>query len=150
MTQAEPPANEGSEDDKAWADIVAGWDQSPSGDVPEAEALPDADQASAAREPLPLVEPVETWNPVPFDLADEGTFVPPTPPPVQLPSPPRLLAWCGVIGAPLVFLVFLILRLTLPSWASTLLVAAFIGGFVFLVATMRNDPPEPYDDGARV
>jgi hypothetical protein len=95
-------------------------------------------------------EPVETWNPVPFDLADEGTFVPPTPPPVQLPSPPRLLAWCGVIGAPLVFLVCLIAGLTLPSWASTLLVAAFIGGFVFLVATMRNDPPDPYDDGARV
>jgi hypothetical protein len=87
---------------------------------------------------------------VPFDLSDEGTFVPPTPPPMPLPSPPRLLAWCGVIGSPLVFLVFLILSLTLPSWASTLLVAAFIGGFVFLVATMRNEPPDPYDDGARV
>lgn len=141
MTQ-EPPANEGSEDEEAWADIVAGWDASPASDVPEAESLPLVE--------APEVEPVDTWNPVPFDLADEGTFVPPTPPPMQLPPPPRLLAWCGVIGAPLVFLVFLILSLSLPSWASTLLVAAFIGGFVFLVATMRNDPPDPYDDGARV
>lgn len=140
MTQ-EPPASDGSEDDKAWAEIVAGWDSTPASEVPEAET---------ASEHLPLVEPVETWNPVPFDLADEGTFVPPTPPPVQLPSPPRLIAWSGVIGAPAVFLVFLIFSLTLPSWASTLLVAAFIGGFIFLVATMRNEPPDPYDDGARV
>jgi len=146
----EPSANEGAEDEKAWADIVAGWDASPVGDVPAAESLLESGQPPAASEPLPLVEPVETWNPVPFDLADEGAFVPPTPPPVPLPSPPRLLAWCGVIGSPLVFLVFLVLSLTLPSWASTLLVAAFIGGFVFLVATMRNDPPDPYDDGARV
>lgn len=141
MTQ-EPPANEGSEDEKAWADIVAGWDASPASDVPEAESLPLVE--------APEVEQADTWNPVPFDLADEGRFVPPTPPPMQLPPPPRLLAWCGVIGAPLVFLIFLILSLSLPSWASTLLVAAFIGGFVFLVATMRNDPPDPYDDGARV
>ncbi len=145
MTQAEPPANEGSEDEKAWADIVAGWDASPTGAVPAAEEITDADQPAEVPEPE-----APAWNPVPFDLADEGTFVPPTPPPVQLPSPPRLLAWCGVIGSPLVFLICLILSVTLPSWASTLLVAGFIGGFVFLVATMRNDPPDPYDDGARV
>lgn len=149
MTQ-EPPASEGSEDEKAWADIIAGWDESPSGDVPAAESLPESGQPPAAPEPLPLVEPVETWNPVPFDFADEGTFVPPTPPPTQLPPPPRLLAWIGVIGSPAVFLVCLILRVGLPSWASTLLVAAFVGGFLFLVATMRNEPPDPYDDGARV
>ncbi|GGO87245.1 hypothetical protein GCM10011584_11390 [Nocardioides phosphati] len=146
MTQ-EPSANEGSEDEKAWADIVAGWGESPVGDVPEAESIAEP---AASQPPAPPEPETPAWNPVPFDLADEGAFVPPTPPPVPLPSPPRLLAWIGVIGSPLVFLVFLVLGLTLPSWASTLLVAAFIGGFVFLVATMRNDPPDPYDDGARV
>lgn len=132
-------------DEQAWADIVAGWDASPSGAVPAAEELTDEGRTPAAPEPDAPV-----WNPVPFDLADEGAFMPPTPPPVPLPSPPRLLAWCGVIGSPVVFLVCLVVGLTLPSWASTLLVAAFIGGFVFLVATMRNEPPDPYDDGARV
>ncbi|HSX68935.1 hypothetical protein [Nocardioides sp.] len=142
MTQ-EPPASDGSEDDKAWAEIVAGWDATAAGgDLPEAEADTEARTEAEPERPA--------WNPVPFDLADEGTFVPPTPPPVQLPSPPRLIAWSGVIGAPAVFLVFLILSLSLPSWASTLLVAAFVGGFIFLVATMRNEPPDPYDDGARV
>jgi hypothetical protein len=147
-------------DEQAWADIVAGWDASPAGDVPEAESMAESaseQEPPAGFEPL-TIEPVErrpepvdsTWNPVPFDLSDEGGFVPPTPPPVPLPSPPRLLAWIGVIGAPLFFLACLILGVSLPSWASTLLVAAFIGGFVFLVATMRNDPPDPYDDGARV
>lgn len=137
------------DEDKLWADIVARYDEAPAAaDVPEAETVTPAPEA--VFEPLPLIEPAETWNPVPFTPDAEEGFVPPVPPKVQLPEPPRLIAWCGVIGAPAVFLLFLILGITLPSWASTLLIISFLGGFVFLVATMRNEPRDPYDDGARV
>ena len=39
---------------------------------------------------------------------------------------------------------------TYADWVSMLLVAAFVGGFVFLVATMPRDRGEDGDDGAVV
>lgn len=137
------------DEEKAWRDIVERWDDEPAaGDAPDIE--------SQLVQPLRPVEPPreepadEAWNPRPFDLSDEGTFVPPTPPPMEWPSPPRLIAWSGVIGAPVLFVLFLLVGATMPAWASTLLVCAFVGGFVFLVATMRNEPRDPGDDGAVV
>lgn len=138
------------DDDEVWRDIVARWEDEPAAGVaPDVEATGSVD-APSADSPSADVPSGETWNPKPFDLADEGTFVPPTPPPVQLPEPPRLIAWSGVIGAPALFVIALIAGVRLPSWASTLLVCSFIGGFVFLVATMRNEPRDPGDDGAVV
>jgi hypothetical protein len=114
------------DEEKAWRDIVERWDDEPTTGG-------------------------STYDPKPFAGFDyEERFVPPTPGPTPLPEPPRLIAWCGVLGAPVVFLVFLIAGARLPSWASTLLVCAFIGGFVFLVATMRREPRDPGDDGAVV
>lgn len=131
------------DDDEVWRDIVARWEDEPAaGDAPEVEAVESTESIQAPS--------AETWNPKPFDLADEGAFVPPTPPPVELPEPPRLIAWSGVIGAPALFVIALIAGVRLPTWASTLLVCSFIGGFIFLVATMRNEPRDPGDDGAVV
>lgn len=114
------------DEEKAWQDIVERWDDEP---------------ATGG----------STYDPKPFGGFDyEERFVPPKPGPTPLPEPPRLIAWSGVLGAPVVFLVFLIAGARLPSWASTLLVCAFIGGFVFLVATMPREPRDPGDDGAVV
>ncbi|VXC48777.1 hypothetical protein NOCARDAX2BIS_660001 [Nocardioides sp. AX2bis] len=55
-----------------------------------------------------------------------------------------------MIGAPAVLLVSLLVGLTLPTVVALALVAAFIGGFVYLVAKMPREPRDPYDDGARV
>ncbi len=123
-------------------------------------------------EPPPLVEPVETTEPVetnPFDTAfldaqraeqeraaaawhDEGHFVPPEPPPVPSTTPARRLAWIGLFGAPLLMLVAVVFPITYPMWVSMGLVAAFVGGFVFLVATMDRHEDDGFggDDGAVV
>jgi len=80
---------------------------------------------------------------------DEGHFIPPEPPPIDVPEPRRLIAWGGVLGAPLVMLVFVVFRLTAPEWLSFLMVCGFVGGFVYLVATMKRDDDRwPGDDGA--
>jgi len=80
---------------------------------------------------------------------DEGHFVPPEPPPIGVPEPPRLAAWAGVLGAPALLLSLTIFRVDPPSWALFLLAVAFIGGFAYLVATMRSDSDSwPGDDGA--
>jgi len=84
--------------------------------------------------------------------ADEGHYVPPEPPPVPQTTPARRLAWIGLFGAPLAMLVAVIAHLVYPTWLSMGLVAAFVGGFVFLVATMPTDRHDGWDgdDGAVV
>ena len=80
----------------------------------------------------------------------EEHFVPPEPPPVPRGTPARRLAWCGLFGAPLVMLAAVVFGLQYPAWFIFGLVVAFIGGFVFLVATMPRDGGDDWDDGAVV
>jgi hypothetical protein len=47
-------------------------------------------------------------------------------------------------------LVALVAHLVLPSWLGLVLMAWFVGGFVFLVASMRPGQGDDYDDGARL
>ncbi|MBZ5733311.1 hypothetical protein K8Z61_02275 [Nocardioides sp. TRM66260-LWL] len=88
----------------------------------------------------------------PDDDADdaEDRFVPPPPPPLPRPTPDRLIAWVGVLGAPLVLLATLLARITLPQLLAYALVGWFIGGFLYLVVQMPREPREPWDDGAQV
>jgi hypothetical protein len=89
------------------------------------------------------------------DLADplETRFVPPEPEPFHL-GPARTAAWVGVLGAPALALVATVIvtatSLSPPRWFGWLLVAAFLGGFGYLVATMPRDRDDPWDDGARL
>jgi hypothetical protein len=95
-----------------------------------------------------LVQPGAPRQEVPDEVDEE--FVPPTPPPLPKLPPDRLAAWAGLFGSPLVLLVCLILGIGIPHWAGYLLVAAFIGGFVYLVVKMPRGPADPWDDGARL
>jgi hypothetical protein len=79
---------------------------------------------------------------------DEGHFVPPEPPPVEVPEPRRLVAWTGVTVSPLIMLVCIVFGLTVPDWLAFLMVAGFVGGFVTLVLTMKHDDDTWPDDGA--
>lgn len=76
-------------------------------------------------------------------------FVPPPAPPIPRPEPRRLIAWGGLVGAPLIALVLLVVG-ALPSWVSFLLFCWFVGGFAYLVATMRTSAGDGWDDGARI
>ena len=78
----------------------------------------------------------------------EEHYVPPPPPPLPRPAPPRLLAWLGLFGVPTLVLVCLVLGVNIPTWAGLILMVWFVGGFVYLVASMRPKAGDDYDDGA--
>jgi hypothetical protein len=136
------------DEDEIWKDIVDRYAEDPaSEDVPAAESAESVGSPETPDAPPELWNP-EPWNPVPWE--DEGRFVPPVPPRVAMPEPPRLIAWVGVLAAPALLLVFLVFNWVMPQWASTLLIIWFVGGFAFLIATMKSGPRDPGDDGAVV
>jgi len=77
-------------------------------------------------------------------------FVPPEPPPVPRGTPARRIAWTGLFAPPLLMILAVVFRWALPTWLSMLLVAGFVGGFVFLVITMPRDGGDGWGDGAVV
>jgi hypothetical protein len=144
------------DEDAAWRAIVENYGARPEL-VPSAEAEPPV-------APPPAAPPARSSL---FDRAyldaqaaeddraeaswsDEGHFVPPEPPPVPGTTPARRLAWIGLFGSPALMLLAVVTRVTFPSWLSMGLVVAFVGGFVFLVATMDRPGGDGWggDDGA--
>jgi hypothetical protein len=152
------------EDDDAWQAIVDNY-----GDRPQ---LDDDPFDEPAEEPAPLrrtrdeagdvsdlgdvsggddldPDPTPSWDdPYPDSDWESDRFVPPPPPPLPRTTPDRTAAWAGVFGAPLVLLVCLLFRIDLPELVAYSLVAAFVGGFLYLVLTMTREPRDPDDDGA--
>ena len=128
-------SNNQSEED-AWRSIVENYGERAQLDpVPEETPEPE-------RTTYPDAEVVEE--------AEEERYVPPPPPPLPHPPPVRLAAWLGLFGSPAVLLVALVLGITLPPLLGYALVAAFLGGFAYLVAHMQRGPRDPGDDGARL
>lgn len=153
---------DGTDEDALWRSIVAnygeratlGTDESPDATEPSTDEQP-RERAEAPAAPAP-VSPEEADAPAPIDpwverhLAEEH-YTPPEPPRTPLPEPPRLLAWSGVLGVPVLLLVLVVLGIAIPSWGSLLMTVWFLGGFGYLVATMRRDDDEDGgDDGAVV
>jgi hypothetical protein len=119
-----------SDEDEAWRSIVDNYGtrpQLPGESTDEPVGRPDA------------------WSP-----ADDDHFVPQVPPPVPRPERPRLIAWIGVLGAPLALLVVAIFRVPVPAILVYALIVWAVGGFGYLVAMMPRGPQDPYDDGARL
>ncbi len=119
------------DDDAAWQQIVENY-----GEVPD---LPDA--------PAPEVPRAETPEVFHVELYDEEFVPPPLPPPAVI-KPERRLAWIGLVGSPVLLVVFALTDFWLPSVLTGGLVVAFLVSFGYLVATM--EPHDPDDDGARV
>lgn len=128
------------DDDDAWRAIVDNY-----GDRVEldpAEELPAAERRAPSYD-----EPDDDVDP--WQDPDDG-FVPPPLPPIPRPPNDRLAAWIGVLGSPLALVLTAILQVDLPEWAILALVAAFVGGFLYLVFRTPRSPRDPWDDGARV
>jgi hypothetical protein len=126
-----------SNEDEAWRAIVENY----------------GDRAELDADEVPAPEPAPDANVVPAELAgvhEEDRFVPPPPPPLPHVPRDRLIAWAGLFGSPTVLLTALVLGIELPSLIGYLLVAAFIGGFVYLVLQMPRGPHDPFDNGARL
>ena len=137
----------GLDEDAAWRSIVEHYGDRPVVDSPSPEQVRrERDERLRG-----LFRPA--WD----DASDSGPgadddehFVPPEPEPIPVLDPRRRAAWAGLFGSPLVMLVAVVLGWHLPAWSMLLLVAGFVGGFVYLVATMTGDRPGPGDDGAVV
>jgi hypothetical protein len=154
-------------DELAWAGIVAGFD-TPSGDaVPRWPTSEDVDEPEPGSRAGRVLRPAETIG---FEeLRDavesaakeqqgehaddpEDHFQPPAPPPVPVPDTVGRFAWAAVLGGPLFLLLGTIFHWDISGWPGFLGLAAFVGGFVTLVARMKDRPPTDsgYDDGAVV
>ena len=159
----EPEPEPGLDIDAAFAEIIANWgpedpevgdDQPPDVAVAEQD---DEDEPEERQEPRPVIPSTpdreslrKLFRPASSDALDsaatwddEGHFVPPPPPPLPVVDPRRRLAWGGLFGAPLLALLFIALGIRAPDWVLAAMVAAFVGGFVYLVATMGSPR---YDD----
>ena len=141
--QTGDPRDRRSAEDAAWQAIIDHYGERPTLDDEAVAPAAADDQASApSPEPEPILDAPAR--------ADEEHYVPPAPPPVPRAAPARLVAWLGLFGTPVVLLVALVLHLSLPSLVGLILIGWFVGGFVYLVASMRPDPRDEDDDGAVV
>jgi hypothetical protein len=134
-----------SKDDDAWRAIVDNYGDRP--DLGSEDIDPPAEQSR----PRPEPESAGSWDDA-FPDSDWSTdrFVPPPPPPLPTPTADRLIAWLGVFGSPAVLLICLVAGIDLPQLVGYLLVGAFVGGFLYLVAQMPRGPRDPDDDGAQL
>jgi hypothetical protein len=137
------------EDDDAWRAIVDNYGERVLDDTDTVE--PEPEPEASFRRSIEPVEPPPSWDDEYVD-SDWSTdsFVPPPPPPLPRPTTDRMVAWLGIFGSPLVLLVCLIFRVDLPQILAYLLVAAFVGGFLYLVIQMPRGPRDPDDDGAQL
>ncbi len=133
----------GRSEDEAWRSIVDNF-----GDRARLDDEPPAPADDTTHDPV--TEPGQT-APGAWDEDAEERFVPPVPPPApRLPLPQRL-SWFAVLGSPTLLFVALLFSYDLPSLVGYALVAGFLGGFGYLVATMqRADERNPWDDGAQL
>jgi hypothetical protein len=149
-------------DEEAWRAIVANYgdrvelDEEPPSEPPvepsvEPSVEPRREPSDDQRlERLFRALPDPQAQPRDRSEGDDDDFVPPAPPPLPKLPPDRLMAWSGLFGSPTVLLVCLVVGVHLAPWLGYLLVAAFIGGFAYLVAQMPRGPADPWDDGARL
>ncbi|WP_340538642.1 hypothetical protein [Nocardioides sp. GXZ039] len=147
------------DDDEAWQAIVDNYGERPALD--DEPALPSTGRESGSADDLGE-ESAGVWDtldddPPPTASWDDeypdsdwttDRFVPPPPPPIPTTTPDRYAAWSGVLGAPAILLICLIFRISLPQLVAYFLVAAFVGGFLYLVFKMSHEPRDPDDDGA--
>jgi hypothetical protein len=151
-TEPELPFDE----EAAWRSIVENY-----GERPQLGETATADPAPVVAEQVEVERDVfdrSYLDALDASLAEERRerrereehFVPPEPPPVPRGTPARRLAWLALFGAPLVMLVAVAFGLEYPIWVTIGLVVGFIGGFVFLVATMPRDDGDHWGDGAVV
>ncbi len=135
-------------DDEAWRAIVENF-----GERAEVEPDPEPEAAPAPAAPtsdLPSTSEPGWEDPYVDTDWSSDRFVPPPPPPIPTTTRDRMAAWIGIFGSPTVLLVCLVLGIDLPALLAYLLVAGFVGGFLYLVFLMPRGPRDPDDDGARV
>ena len=129
-------------EDAEWRSIVDNYGDHPDVVAPEVE--PPAEPGPYFDLPAELGP--RAWEPAPED----DRYVPPPAPPVPRPHGLRAVAWFGLFGVPTVVLVCLVLGISLPSPLGLIALIWSVGGFCYLVATMKDPGDDGWDDGAVV
>ena len=154
----ESTSEENAAFEAAWLDLVARLEESPTPAATDEPEGPTAGSAEATDpfEELPGIDlddvvlldpdPLPVWSPEP---ERETTFVPPVPP-LPRSTPERWTAWLTLIGVPVIVVLCTLFSYRPYEMVSWFLGAAWLGSFAYLVATMNDSPPEPWDDGSRV
>ena len=135
-----------AEVDAEFARIIAGMDSTAPDSIEPPPAAPTTtttgwEIVGSARHDVPD-EPVEA--------TDEEHFVPPPPPPVPRGDAISRFAWLGLIGAPVLTLLCVLMSWRLEGWQALLVAGAFIGGFATLVIRMGNGDDDDDPDGGAV
>jgi hypothetical protein len=149
----------------AWAGIVADFDLESTDEVPRwpaSEDLPGSEPQPGTPDSDPA-EPSATYSsfedlraatPAPPVMRPEPDehFEPPPPPPLPQVDTVGRFAWAAALGGPLLLVVAALLGIPVAGWVGLLALAAFMAGFVTLVARMKDRPPTDTgpDDGAVV
>ena len=140
-----------SQTDSAWREIVENYGERAHlepGDHADVEGPLDVGRTPPAYAPDEDPTGAEDES---DDVAEVDRFRPPVPPPATFPATwQRRIAWGGVFVAPVVALLLALLQVYVPSIVGWSLIGWFVGGFVYLVATMSRTPREPWDDGSRI
>ncbi|GAA0656800.1 hypothetical protein GCM10010193_04240 [Kitasatospora atroaurantiaca] len=158
-----PKAGSQAEQDAIFAALVAQFDDPVdlnNPEWPEIENLRARDDL-ADLAPQPRPRPAEpspglARGPRDYEAAedpDEGHFVPPEPPPLPEADTTTKFAWLAVLGGPALLLFDSVVWREVAGWPAWVGVSAFLGGFVTLVARMKNhdeDEPEDPNGGAVV
>jgi len=140
-------------EDAAWRAIVDNYGERAFLDDERADDAPadhPGDERDAGGPPQVAAVPEPEVTAPSVDRSSEEHYVPPPPPPVPRAEPARMVAWFGLFGVPAITLAALVTRLPIASWLGLILMVWFVGGFVFLVASMRPGPRDEDDDGAVV
>jgi hypothetical protein len=121
----------------------------------EASDPSDATESATGRDREPTGFVTMPWPPAAPTTAvpaDDDHFEPPPPPPIPVPDTLGRFAWAAVLGGPLFLIVATLVGLEASGWSGLLALGAFMGGFVTLVARMKDRPPTDLgdDDGAVV
>jgi hypothetical protein len=174
--ERDPSAGDAGRDadlDAAFAQIVAGWDDEPTDEIPRWPASEDTtddpppassmEQIRYVRDhglPTPAQDPADgdvtdlgvPTGPRDWELAEqpEEHFVPPDPPLVRGTDLVSTLSWAGLVLGPAFLLVAALFWRDVGRMWLACATAAFVGGFVSLVLRLPQSHDDDEDDGAVV
>lgn len=151
-----------AEVETAFADIVAGFADTAADPVPRwptvedldaPRSAPSGDDAASSR----VVRSARGWDvpdaepePAPEPVDPDDRFVPPPPPPLPETDAGTRFAWAAVVSGPALLLAAAVTGWQPPQWMLGLAAVGFVGGFVALVARLKDRPDDDPDGGAVV
>lgn len=142
-----------STDDAVWQDLVARLEETPSSEIrarQTTDPVPSAEErVRAIFDGQPGHAPAGPRDYETQDHDDDGTYLPPEPPPLGVGDPLVVLAWLGAVCGPIALMLIAMFWRSAPSTVMLGLVAIFIASVTFLI--FRLPKTRDYDDdGAEV